>query len=81
MAPTAAAYRGEMKWVCLNYAIVQQAIGDGSIVIVKCASEDNAAEGLTEPLTGKSFSRSQRMLQRLPPLADADSTAADTEAL
>ena len=53
---------------CLNYAIVRQAVGDSSVVIVKCISEDNAADGRTKPLTGKAFTRSQRTLQGLPPL-------------
>ena len=69
-----------MKWVCLNYAIVRQAVGDGGVTIVKCATEDNAADGLTKPLTGKAFIRSQRMLQGLPPPADDEPTAADGEA-
>ena len=69
----------EMKWVCLNYAIVRQAVGDGGVTIVKCATEDNAADGLTKPLTGKAFIRSQRMLQGLPPPTGGEPAAADDE--
>jgi hypothetical protein len=67
----------EMKWVCLNYAIVRQATGDGCITIVKCATEDNAADGLTKPLTGKAFTRSRRTLQGLPPATDDQQAEAD----
>ena len=67
----------EMKWVCINYAIVRLAVDDGSVVIVKCTSEANAADGLTKPLTGGTFTRSQRMLQGLPPPADSETAAAD----
>jgi hypothetical protein len=38
----------EMKWLCLNYTIIRQAISDGSVTIVKCASEDNTAGQLNQ---------------------------------
>ena len=57
----------ELKWVCINLALLRQALEDGVITTVKCPSEDNVADILTKPLTGPTYARAQRALQGLPP--------------
>ena len=57
----------ESKWVCINLALIRQALEDGVVTTVKCPSENNIADVLTKPLTGPTFTRAQRALQGLPP--------------
>jgi len=57
----------ESKWVCINLALIRQALEDGVVTTVKCPSENNIADVLTKPLTGPTFARAQRALQGLPP--------------
>ena len=57
----------ESKWVCINLALVRQALEDGVITTVKCPTENNLADVLTKPLTGPAFMRAQRALQGPPP--------------
>ena len=58
----------ESKWVCINYALIRQAVENGTISLVKCPTEDNIADILTKPFCGPNFIRAQRLIQGLPPL-------------
>jgi hypothetical protein len=57
----------ESEWVCINLALLRQALEDGVTTTVKCPSENNIADVLTKHLTGPNFIRAQRPIQGLSP--------------